>query len=57
MKISQVDITNTDKPLDAEFTYSVTWQPDDTPFEERMDRLAGGGGLLPESFEVCLLFG
>lgn len=36
-----------------EFTYSVSWHPEDTPFSQRMDKLAGGG-LLPETFEVCV---
>lgn len=36
----------------VEFTYSVTWIEDDTPFSARMDKLAGGG-LLPSTFEVC----
>lgn len=35
-----------------EFTYSVVWQLEDTPFSARMEKLAGGG-LLPETFEVC----
>lgn len=36
-----------------EFTYSVVWNQDDTPFSARMDKLAGGG-LLPSTFEVWL---
>lgn len=48
---SQVDITNTDEPIEVTFTYSVRWVKDNTPFSERMEKLAGGG-LLPGSFEV-----
>ncbi|CAM9224985.1 unnamed protein product [Scytosiphon promiscuus] len=45
------DITDTEKDMEIEFTYSVHWQPEETPFSQRMDRLAGGG-LLPETFEI-----
>lgn len=48
---SQVEITNTEEPIEVTFTYSVHWRKDDTPFSERMEKLAGGG-LLPGSFEV-----
>lgn len=47
----QVDITNTDEPIEVEWTYSVDWQEDDTRFTARMERLAGGG-FLPDTFEV-----
>eukprot|EP00752_Nemacystus_decipiens_P008579 g7660.t1 len=46
-----LDITETGKPLEVEFTYSVVWVEDDTPFSARMDKLAGGG-LLPSTFEI-----
>ncbi|CAN0265290.1 unnamed protein product [Pylaiella littoralis] len=46
-----IDITNTAEPIEVEFTYSVLWRPEDTPFSARMDKLAGGG-LLPETFEI-----
>lgn len=54
--IVQADITDTDKPTYVEFTYSVSWHEDETPFSERMNKLAGGG-LLPSTFEVmfCLV--
>lgn len=47
--------------MEVEFTYSVVWNEDDTPFSARMDKLAGGG-LLPSTFEVrgfwfCFRFG
>lgn len=48
---SQVDITNTEEPIEVTFTYSVHWRKDNTPYNERMGKLAGGG-LLPGSFEV-----
>ena len=47
----QVDITNTDEAIEVEFTYSVKWQAEDTPFTSRLEKLAGGG-LLPGTFEV-----
>ena len=51
---SQVDITDTHEAIPVEFTYSVQWQEEDTPFAARLEKLAGGG-LLPETFEVCPL--
>lgn len=46
-----MDISNTDSEIEVEFTYSVVWKEEDTPFSARMDKLAGGG-FLPETFEV-----
>ncbi|CAM9594393.1 unnamed protein product [Ectocarpus sp. 12 AP-2014] len=46
-----VDISNTDSEIEVEFTYSVVWREEDTPFSARMDKLAGGG-FLPETFEI-----
>ncbi|CAM9119615.1 unnamed protein product [Ascophyllum nodosum] len=46
-----VDITDTTKPIEVTFTYSVEWKKDPTPFSARMEKLAGGG-LLPGTFEI-----
>eukprot|EP00904_Undaria_pinnatifida_P002897 jgi/Undpi1/12608/HiC_scaffold_6.g02277.m1 len=48
---NMVDITNTDEAIEVEFTYSVKWQAEDTPFTSRLEKLAGGG-LLPGTFEI-----
>ena len=49
--VSPLDISQ-DVPLDMRFTYSVKWEPTDTPFEHRLEKYSRES-VLPHNLEVC----
>ncbi len=47
----RVDITDTSKPIDVQFSYSVEWFEDELEWKSRMSRYADSR-FLPSSFEI-----
>lgn len=47
----RVDITDTSKPIDVEFSYSVEWKPEELEWKDRMTRYTESR-FVPSSFEI-----
>lgn len=48
----RVDITDVDKPIEVEYSYSVEWIPETLEWKDRLSKYTGSRLFVPASFEI-----